>query len=321
MKIAYLLHSDREYIEIVESINQLVRQGDHVFIMINDNDLRAKIHFVYAEDSRVHISETQEFAQEGDLSLARGTIIQMKEAIESEIGFDYYINLSDGMIPVKPRSEIVAFLEENSGNDFYYVDRDEHQDPKIKLDAAKYYTFTNLLSFPKSKFVRSFTKGNANLFNLLHIRRTIHDKVFIGSPWFMISNESAQLLGKHFDYVSTAFKLSWYPEEMYIPMMMEVYVYPTKDKATHINKDYRIVGPTGSWIASQSARNIVDEALIKDNEGFFAGKITTDPETLYLYETYFDKYNEGFELSKEVIEKANRMVDPELFVRKDRPRN
>ena len=40
MKIAYLMHSDRKYDEVVETINQLTKQGDHVFIMINDDDLR-----------------------------------------------------------------------------------------------------------------------------------------------------------------------------------------------------------------------------------------------------------------------------------------
>lgn len=316
MKIAYLLHSDREYIEIVESINQLSRQGDHVFIMINDNDLRSKIHFVYAEDNRVHISEVQEFAQEGDLSLARGTILQLKEAAESGIAFDYYINLTDGMIPVKPRSELVSFLESQKGNDFYYIDRDETQDPNLRKNTLKFYTFTNLLSFPKSRFVRSFTRGNANFFNFLHLRRKLEDKMFIGSPWFILSNESAQLLAGHFDYVSTAFKLSWYPEEMYIPMMMEQYVYPVRSRETHINADYRIVGPTGSWVASQSARDLDMETLAK-SEGFFAGKITTEPNTLYLYNDYFDKYNEGFLPSQEVIEKTKRMIDPELFMRKD----
>ena len=37
MRIAYLLQTNRKYDEVVEMINQLVKQGDHVFIMINDN--------------------------------------------------------------------------------------------------------------------------------------------------------------------------------------------------------------------------------------------------------------------------------------------
>lgn len=55
MKIAYLMHSDRKYDEVVETINQLTKQGDHVFIMINDDDLREQVQFVYMDYSRVHI--------------------------------------------------------------------------------------------------------------------------------------------------------------------------------------------------------------------------------------------------------------------------
>ena len=84
MKLAFLVHTSRDYEEVIEMINQLTKQGDHVFIMINDNDLRDKVAFVYTDYLRVHVSRTQEYAQEGDLSLARGTIIQMKEAIEKD---------------------------------------------------------------------------------------------------------------------------------------------------------------------------------------------------------------------------------------------
>ena len=49
MKIAYLMHSDRKYDEVVETINQLTKQGDHVFIMINDDDLREQVQFVYMD--------------------------------------------------------------------------------------------------------------------------------------------------------------------------------------------------------------------------------------------------------------------------------
>lgn len=315
MKIAYLVHSDREYDELVETINQLIKQQDHVFIMINDNDLRGRIHFVYAEDRRVHISEIQEFAQEGDLSMARGTMLQMKEAVELG-GFDYFINLSDGMIPIKPRSEIIAFLEAHNGKDFYYIDRDETQDPSLRKKALKYYTFTNLLAFPKSTFAREFTKLNANFFNMIGLRRKLDDAFVIGSPWFMICKKSALLLVDHVDYISTNFKLSWYPEEMYIPMMMKKFVNMDKDSENHINNDYRYVGPNGHWVESQSTRAIDADANLHLCDALFAGSITTAPETLHFYEEFFDKYNEGYVKSAEQIEKEERIIDPDIFLKK-----
>ena len=62
--------------------------------------------------------------------MARGTLIKMKEAVQ--IGFDYYINLNDGMMPIKTREEITAFLEEQNGKDFYYVETSEKEEPALR---------------------------------------------------------------------------------------------------------------------------------------------------------------------------------------------
>lgn len=307
MKIAYLLHTERDYEEIIEITNQLIKQGDHVFMMINDNSLRDKISFVYADDLKVHISHTQEFAQEGDLSLARGTIIQIKEALDI-YAFDYFINLTDSMLPIKTRSEIVSYLEEHSGKDFYYIDRNE--DPQLRKKAEKYYTFTNLLAFPTSKFVRGITKATASVLSSLGIRRKLKDSYIIGSPWFILTNESAQKLAAHYDYVSTTFKLSWYPEEMYIPMMMKKFVYDTKED-DHINNDLRIIGPNGSWEESSGAKPITEELLEQHPEALFAAKINTT-DNLYLFERYFDKYNQDY-LQEEELQKEKEFIDPEIL--------
>lgn len=307
MKIAYLMHSDREYDELLETINQLIKQGDHVFIMINDNDLRDKVRFVYADSRKVHISSTQEYAQEGDLSLARGTIIQMKEAI-AQGGFDYFINLTDGMMPIKPRSEIIAFLEKNNAKDFYYVDHDETQDDKLRKKSEKFYTLTSLLAFPTNKFVRSSSKAVASLCYAIGVHRKIEDKISIGSPWFMISKKSAILLVENYSYVSTTFKLAWYPEEMYIPMMMEKFVYTNGGNDRHVNDDMRVVGPSGKWMESSSAKAITQELIDSKPEALYAAKITAD-ETLALYEKYFDKYNENYhKVNEEIYEK--KFIDP-----------
>lgn len=289
MKIAYLMHSDRGYEELVETLNQLTKQGDHVFIMINDNDLREQIQFVYMDYSKVHISHTQEFAQEGDLSMARGTLIQMKEALHLDTTFDYFINLNDGMLPIKSRNEIVNFLEQNKGTDFYYVDASEKEEPELRKQVLKYYPFTNLLAFPHGKFTRAITKGFASLLSFLHIRRTLEDEIMIGSPWFMLSNESATLLAENFAYCSTTYKLSWYAEELYIPMMLKKFGNPS---IPHINKDYRVSGE-GTWVRSQNTRPTSFEAIEKHAEALFAGSITSD--NISLYERYFDIYNENLE--------------------------
>lgn len=307
MRIAYLVHTDRKYDEILELVNQLTKQNDHVFIMINDNDLRDEIFFVYADYKNVHISKTQEYGQSGDLSLARGTIIQMKEAIEIG-GFDYFINLTDGMMPIKTRTEIVAFLQEHMGKDFYYVDRTE--DEALRKKSARYYPFTNMLAFPTSKFVRALSKGSAKLFDLLSIRRKIDDTYSIGSPWFILSADSAKILVENFSYVANTYKLGWYPEELYISMMMNKFVYKDTRKDDHINQDLRVIGPNGTWVESADAQPLTHDVLSQHPEALFGGKITVD-DTLALYGDYFDIYNRDY---LDPVEDHMKNIDPDKLI-------
>ncbi len=308
MRIAYLVHTAREYEEIVEMVNQLTKQGDHVFIMINDNDLRDEIFFVYADYNRVHIAKKQEYAQSGDLSMARGMVIQMKDACELG-GFDYYINLSDGMIPVKTRTEIISFLEAHKGKDFYYT-ADTDADA-LRTKSERYYPFTNMLAFPTSRFVRFLSRGTAKIFDWMHIRRNLTEEYQIGSPWFMLSDTSAQILSENFSYVAETYKLGWYPEEMYIPMMMNRFVYVNGRSDDHINLDYRAIGPNGMWRESHDADPITAEVLAEHPEALFAGKITAD-DTLPLFSDYFDIYNRdvtGEALSGQKFVDPNQLID------------
>ncbi|MBQ9328498.1 MAG: glycogen branching protein [Solobacterium sp.] len=293
MKLAYLLYSGRKYYDIVPVCRQLVRQGDHVFIMVSDDKARDEVTVTFAGSRRVHISRRLEFAQEGDMSLARGTLLQIGDALEYEDAeFDYFINLTEGMLPLKPRAEIVSFLEQNPG-DYYYVDRTEDEDPKLREKTLKYYTYTNMLVFPTSKWVRWNTKVAANFLNLIGVRRTLDEKINIGSPWFILSKETAKVLAENYPYCSDKFKLSWYPEENVYSMMINKFL-PGHE---HINKDMRVVGPTGSWIESQGARPLTREVWNAHPEALFGG-------------TFFDDIDE--ELYNEVLEIYNRDYEKEL---------
>lgn len=309
MRIAYLMQTNRKYDEITEIINQLVKQGDHVFIMINDNELRDEVGFVYVEHDRVHISKVQEFADEADMSLPRGTLLQMKEALEIEnVQFDYFINLTDGMIPVKTRSEIVSFLEENEGKDFFYVAREE--DEALRKRVEKWYCHTNLIGVAEKKFLRWINKASANMFKLIGLKRKLNDPYKIGSPWFILSRKSAIQLAPNYPYCSDTFKMQWYPEELYIPMMMDKFVYTNGDASRHINRDMRCVGPDGFWVEEKGARSLTEEVLAEFPDALFAGKITAE-ENFEMFQKYFDKYNEEFDAMQT---KEKVLVDPEILL-------
>lgn len=305
MKIAYLLYSGRKYYDIVPVCRALVRQGDHVFIMVSDDKAREEVTVAFAGSRRVHISRKLEFAQEGDMSLARGTLLQMKDALAYEDEtFDYFINLSEGMLPVKTRAEIVSYIEEHPG-DHYYVDRTENEDPALRRKTLKYYTYTNMLVFPKNRWVRWNTKAAANFLDLIGVRRKLDDLIMIGSPWFILTRATAEVLAENFAYCSSTFKLSWYPEENIIPMMVHKFM----PGHTHTNDDLRVVGPQGKWIESQGARALSREVLAAHPEALFGGTFFDDDDEA-LYQEMLGKYNEGYK--KESDDQKKEMSEAEF---------
>ena len=306
MKIAYLMCSGRKYYDIVPVCQQLVKQGDHVFIMVSDEKARDEVTVAFAGSRRVHISRRLEFAQEGDMSLARGTLLQIADALEYEDAeFDYFINLTEGMLPVKTRSEIVSFLEQNPG-DYYYIDRTEDEDPALRPKTLKYYTYTNMLQFPTNRWVRWNTKAAANFLNLIGVRRKLDEKVKIGSPWFILTKETAAVLAANYPYCSDKFKLSWYPEENVYFMMLDKYL----PGHSHINKDLRVVGPSGAWIESQSARPLSRDVLNAHPEALFGGQFF-DTEDEELYNEMLGKYNEDYK--KEAVEDKKKEYTEDEF--------
>ena len=311
MKFAYLMYSGRKYYDIVPVCRQLVKQGDHCFIMVSDDKARDEVTIAFAGSRRVHISRRLEFCQEGDMSLARGTLLQMGDALSlDDVEFDYFINLTEGMLPVKTRGEIEAYLKEHPG-DHYYIDRTEDEDPALRPKTVKYYTYTNMLAFPTNRWVRWNTKVAADFLSLIGLHRKLDDKIAIGSPWFILTRETAQMLSEKFAYCSDKFKLSWYPEEMVTHMMIRKYL-PDKP---HTNDDLRVVGPNGKWVESQGARPLSEEVLNAHPEALFGGTFF-DTDNEELYQKMLARYNEGYhkELAedkpKEYSEKEfNQFVD------------
>lgn len=304
------MYSGRKFYDIVPVCRQIVKQGDHCFIMVSDDKARDEVTVAFANNKKVHISRNLEYAQEGDLSAARGTLLQMKDvlAYEDET-FDYCINLTEGMLPVKPREEIVDFLENNPG-DYYYVDRSEKEDPELRKKTLKYYLFTNMLVFPTKKSVRRNTKAFASLLNLFGLHRKLDDEIIIGSPWFILTMPTVQILADNFAWCSDALKWSWYAEELYIPMMLNKFA-PNHE---HFNKDLRVVGPNGHWEESSGGKPLTKEILEQHPEALFGTQFFEEgneefyDEMLHLYNKNYKK-PEVEEKKEYTEEEFNRLVD------------
>ena len=288
MKFAYLMYSSKKYTDIVPVLRTLTRQGDHAFIMVNDGKTRDEVTIEFANNPRVHISRKLEYAQEGDLSLARGTLLQMVDAFDCEEHFDYFINLTEGMLPLKPRNEIVEYMEAHP-DDHYYMYQREKDNPDLRKQFSKYYVYTNVIGFTTSWYVRLRAKAISAFLDLIKVHRKSDDEVFIGSPWFILTAKTARILAENYSYCSETFKLSWYAEEMCYLMMINHFIGENE----HINNDMRVIGPDGTWTSGRGARTITEDLLQKYPEALFGGTFS-EKENSELYETVLKIYNTGY---------------------------
>jgi len=238
MHLAYLLTSDSEYLEVAALIDSLIVEDDQVFVIHNNPKVMDRLRIYYGNHPEVHLYPAQDFALTGDLSLARGTLVMLREALEST--FDYVINLTDGMAPIKPRDQLVSYLEEHP-QDHYLIYSDEHKDPSLRKKYERYYPFTNLSYFQHEGFTRLLSKGLASIIHLFKKRNFPYTYV-ITSPWFVLSRATARLLVEHFGFLSQNFMLFWYPEEVWLGTMLEML-----NHHEHINNDLRWLYPDGDF--------------------------------------------------------------------------
>ena len=73
MKIAYLMHyMKKNFEEITENLDILINQGDDVYLMVNDDDLRDDLILSYCDTPNLHVAHHQQTALPADMSLPRG---------------------------------------------------------------------------------------------------------------------------------------------------------------------------------------------------------------------------------------------------------
>ena len=81
----------------------------------------------YGNEPSMHLVHKQEAALPGDLSLPRGMIISIADALEEEeengFKYDAFINLTDGMIPITKKKDLEDYLNKYPEQDIYYVEK------------------------------------------------------------------------------------------------------------------------------------------------------------------------------------------------------
>ena len=289
MKIAYcLLYAENNFEEITENIDQFLEAGDDVYIMINDDDTRDSVFMTYVDEPRCHVSARQQSAIPADLSLPRGQLFQMMDALDHEqddpsIHYDYFITLTDGMLPLVSKKEMDEFLTSLEGKDCYYVESSTDTDDALKERVKEYAFFTNSFDFQKSKIIQGMNNMTASIFQKFK-KREIEDTVLLTYPWFILSRDSAIDLANNFEYCSTNFLMCKYPEEMAIGTMLNKFA-----ENEHVNKNVWLCGESEQYQFEKPIKNATLE-FIKEHPGYlFASKIhSSDIQT---YQEVFDIYS------------------------------
>ena len=199
MKIAYLMHyMKNNFEEITENLDILINQGDDVYLMVNDDDLRDDLILSYCDTPNLHVAHHQQTALPADMSLPRGFIVLMKDALEFEkeygsFTYDRFIIMTDGMIPTKSKAQLVEYLETHEDEDIYYEVDNSDENVEVKKRFENYAFFTNSYDFQKSKTIRAMNKMTSSLVHSFK-KREIEDTIYISYPWFILTHESAKAL-------------------------------------------------------------------------------------------------------------------------------
>ena len=263
MKIAYLMHyMKNNFEEITENLDILINQGDDVYLMVNDDDLRDDLILSYCDTPNLHVAHHQQTALPADMSLPRGFIVLMKDALEFEkedgsFTYDRFIIMTDGMIPTKSKAQLVEYLETHEDEDIYYEVDNSDENVEVKKRFENYAFFTNSYDFQKSKTIRAMNKMTSSLVHSFK-KREIEDTIYISYPWFILTHESAKALADNLAYCSNTFKMCLYPEEMAIATMLHKF-----SNVDHHNENIWAVGKNGEYILQQPMENVeLDLVLI-----------------------------------------------------------
>ena len=228
MKIAFLFHTSQWTRGLEQIIQAFTKEGHYVYLMINDAKQRKQIANDFKNNPRIHIEIEYEYANSGDLSLPKFYLLMMRKGLLN-YEIKYFVALKEQMAPLKTNTYIEEFLQEQYPANFYKI-FEQTIDRKY---VERYFPYTNLKSFSTSKLLQRWSKTTAAFLSVLRIKRKPSTDIVVGSPYFMISDQGARELVNQMEYLLDNFKLSWFPEQIALPTMLQKF---TSQK--HINNHY-----------------------------------------------------------------------------------
>lgn len=217
MKIVYLIQGRDDPEQAIQLTNALAID-DYVVLTLNDTKWIDEAYYLFSRHSNIYLSTSTAFATVGDLSAPRTWLYQLKEACE-KFKFDYAINLTENVMPVMTRQEIIEYLEQFNGNSVLSIQRDSENDAELKKQVNQYFLGTNAKQFATKESYRKRMQTYANILYSVGIRRRIDFTVVEGEPYFALNYDMSMALSEELKFASQHFILSWYSERFVIQTM------------------------------------------------------------------------------------------------------
>ena len=222
MKIVYLIQGRDDPEQAIQLANAL-SIDDYVVLTLNDSKWVDEAYYLFNRHRNIHLSTSTAFATMGDLSASRTWLYQLKEACD-KFKFDYAINLTEHVMPVKSRDEIIQLLKQCDGDSVFSIQRNSEEDETLKKQVSQYFLGTNARQFAIRESYRKRMQSYANILYRIGLRRKLDFTVYEGEPWFALNYNMALAFGNELKFASEHFILSWFSERYVIQTMWKQFV-------------------------------------------------------------------------------------------------
>lgn len=222
MKVCYLLQG-RDNPEVALQYAIALSKEAYVVLTLNDEKWRNEAYYTLVKNHNILLSTSTPFAQEGDLSVARCWLYQMKDALD-KYDFDLIVNLSEKTLPTSTRADWEGMLEKSDIKNAIAFQRNSETDPELAATMKRYFFSTVAKKFAISERFRKHARRTSNLAYFVGFKRKLNDVVYEGDPWFVFDRQTAMNFSANLAYLTETFLLAWYPERVIFQTMWKKFL-------------------------------------------------------------------------------------------------
>jgi len=199
-KLAYLILAHQFPESLARLVNRLESPHAHFFIHVDRaTDIQPFLRALPPAEN-VHFTDTRFKVHWRGFKMVDATLQLMKEAVEHEKNFKYFILLSGADYPIKPTDHIQAFFERTSLEYIHYC---RLQGNPVMMKKVLQYYFHDAIPYDRSRRKpRLFRLFRRKAFRLLSrvVPRQYPENIepYFGSTWWNLTGECAAYI---LDYV------------------------------------------------------------------------------------------------------------------------